>query len=446
VSPAGPITASGRGLKARPVFFGWYIVGAGFLFLSIGYGARYSFSVFFPSLLAQFNWPRDLTASILSTHLLLYGATAPLTGFLVDRIGARRTMLTGAILLALGLFLSPLASAPWHFYLTFGALAGVGLCLLASVPLTVIIRNWFERRRGTAISLLFLGEGMAYAWYPVVVWLIDRLSWRKALAVEGGLVAVVFLPLILFVMTTRPADRGLTRDGGPERAEKAAATPREEDRIVDRVWAAVDWTLPRALRTGRFFLCCLASFCIWGLSHHILVTHQIAFAMDVGFPRLYSSAVLSLGGPAFGLGCILSLVSDRIGREWTITWGTVLQASGILVLLLVADTRHPWMLYYFALSFGVGFGMCVPMVAVVVTDIFQGPRAGTTIGLVWFAFALGAALGPWLGGRLFELFGDYLAAFIVAGLTSVLGCLAVWWAAPRKVRLVPGKVAKVNPR
>lgn len=425
----------------RPVFFGWYIVSAGFILLSLGYGARYSFSVFFPTLALEMDWPRDLAASILSFHLMAYGCTAPFAGFLVDRIGPRRTMLCGTVLLATGLFLSGLAARPWHFFLTFGLVAGVGLCLLASVPLTVLLRNWFERKRGTAIALCFLGEGAAYAWFPAVVWIIDLLGWRRAMGLEGLVVAAVFTPLILAVMVANPGLKGQTRDGLDSGSRSSARTARlEKARIVDPVWAARDWSLGRAIKSGRFYLICVSSFAIWGLAHHIMVTHQIAFAVDMGHSRLYASAVMSLGGPAFCVGCLVSLASDRFGREWPITVGSLLAIVGILALLLVEGAGRPWLLHFYAIFFGIGFGMCVPLVAASTTDIFQGPGAGATIGAVWFCFAMGGALGPWLGGWLFEYFGNYDAAFIVAAVAQAAGCLAVWLAAPRKVRLAPGLI------
>ena len=112
---------------------------------ALGYGARYSFSVIFPSLLEEFHWPRDTTAIMLSVHLLAYGFVAPLAGNMVDRLGPRKTMALGTILLSLGLALSSLGNTPWHFYLSFGVLSGAGLCLIGAVPFTTVLRNLFEK-------------------------------------------------------------------------------------------------------------------------------------------------------------------------------------------------------------------------------------------------------------------------------------------------------------
>ena len=436
-----PNPSSGRSGLSRPVFFGWYIVAGGVLIEAFGYGCRYSFSVFFPTLIDQFGWPRDMTASILSTHLLFYGLTAPLTGYLVDRFGPRATMLSGTILLAAGLILSRWGSSPWHFYFTFGILTGAGLCLLGSVSLTMVLRNWFERRRGAAISLVYFGSGAAYGCYPLVAWLIDNLGWRDAFLAEGIFILVVFTPLISIIMISHPERKNLVKDGyGPGRG-RLPDPSLESRRIVDQVWAGIDWTLARAVRTGRFWLLCLSTFSMWGLGSHILVTHQLAFALDVGFPRLYASAVLSLNGLMFGLGTLISLISDRIGREPTMILGTILSASGTLVLVLINNSDQAWMLYYYALATGIGFGICVPVTAAIVTDIFQGPKVGLVVGVVWFSFALGGAVGPWLGGLLFERTGNYLVAFILAFLAHLVGGGAICLAAPGKVRLVPGRQA-----
>ena len=426
--------------KTHRIFFGWYIVAAGMLIQAFGYGSRYPFSVFFPTLLNEFGWPRDLGASILSMHMLSYGLTAPLAGGIVDRLGSRKTMFSGMGLLSLGLILSYWGQKPWHFYITFGVLSGVGLSLLGAVPLTMIVRNWFERKRGIALSLVFFGTGAAYACYPAIAWLIETLGWRRAYAVEGLIITVVFAPLIYFVLLNHPGEKGLIRDGIQQGRSKAAIIEKERHRVVDKVWAEREWSLLHAVKTYRFWLLCFITFSLWGVSNHVIVTHQIAFAIDVGFERFYASAVLSLGGWMFSVGALASMISDRIGREKAFTIGIVSSISSVIFLLMIEDATRPWMLYCFSCLFGFGAGMCAPLIASAATDIFQGPKVGTVVGFIWFSFAMGGALGPWFGGLLFELTGRYQIAFITAGVLCILAGGAFWLVAPRKVRLVPGMV------
>ena len=172
---------------------------------------------------------------------------------------------------------------------------------------------------------------------------------------------------------------------------------------------------------------------------HIMVTHHIIFAMDLGYSRIYASSVLSLFGVLFAFGSLTGLVSDWIGRENTVTIGAIVGISGILVLTFLKDTSHPWMLYYYAMALGFGIGITGPVIAASITDIFQGPRVGAIIGFVWLSFAVGGAIGPWFGGWIFEFTDSYQAAFTVAMISYAVGCAAIWLASPRKIRLVPGQ-------
>ena len=370
-------------MNRRPfIFYGWFIVVVGIISYALGYGARYSFSVIFPSLLAEFYWPRDTTAIMLSVHLLVYGFVAPLAGNLVDRIGPRKTMVSGTILLSIGLVLSAGSSQPWHFYLSFGALTGTGLCLIGAVPFTSILRNWFEAKRGLAFSLLFFGAGGAFAWYPGIAYLIKSTGWRNTFMIEGVALSCLMVPLIILVVRYHPRERGLRSDGFSETAENPTASATGVTQIVDHAWAAIDWTLPNAIKTHRFWLLCLTTFSMWGITQHIMVAHHVAFATDLGYSEIYASSVLSLFGIFFAIGSLAAYISDRIGRESTMTLSTIIGISGIFVLMFMQNTSQSWMLYYYAITFGFGNGLSAPTIAATTTDIFQGPRVGATIGFV----------------------------------------------------------------
>ena len=426
--------------KRTFIFYGWFIVAAGIISYALGYGARYSFSVIFPSLLTEFQWPRDTTAIMLSVHLLVYGLVAPLAGNLVDRIGPRKTMLCGTILLSLGMIFSGWGSRPWHFYLSFGVLTGAGLCLIGAVPFTTVLRNWFETKRGLAFSLLFCGAGAAFAWYPAIAFLIESTGWQDTFKIEGIVLCVFMLPLIILVIRYHPREKGLISDGMTKTPVSPASSEAGAAQIVDHAWAAIDWTLANAIKTRRFWLLCLSSFSIWGITQHIMVAHHVAFATDLGYTRIYASSVLSLFGIFFALGSLAASVSDRIGRESTMIISTIIGISGILVLLFMKSTSDSWMLYYYAITFGFSNGLSAPTIAATTTDIFQGPRVGATIGFVWLSFAVGGAIGPWLGGWMFELTQSYENAFLTAmGWFAVAG-VALWGASPRKVRRVPGQI------
>ncbi|MDO8490911.1 MAG: MFS transporter [Dehalococcoidia bacterium] len=425
--------------KHNVLFYGWVVVAVAFLISALGYGVRYSFSVIFTALLEQFKWPRDATAAILSFHILAYGFTAPIAGALVDRFGARKTMALGAVLLAAGAAASGLGNTLWHYYLSFGLLMGVGLCLMGGVPSTRIISNWFVTRRGLALSLMFFGSGGAFLLYPLVAFLIERVGWRAAFVLEGVMVAAILLPAVVFLVRSHPDEMGLLPDGARSASADASATKSYERAVVDKEWASRDWTLGKAVKEYRFWMLCLTTFSVWGIAEHIMVTHHVAFAEDAGYSKMYAASVLAFFGVFTSGGALAGMVSDRIGREATFTIATGIGISGIAVLMLMGDSSQPWILYLYSILFGLGFGMTSPCIAASATDMFQGRRAGMVIGFIWFAFALGGATGPWLGGAIFEATGSYLPAFILAACGFVVACISLWIAAPRKVRLVAGR-------
>jgi MFS family permease len=313
---------------------------------------------------------------------------------------------------------------------------------MGSVPFTTVIRNWFEKRRGLALSLIFAGSGGAFACYPAIAWLIDRVGWRNTFLIEGLILAGVMIPLVIFIVRYHPRDMGLFQDGLSEAKEASSPALKSNMQIMDPAWAAVDWTFAKAVKTSRFWLLALTAFSQWGVMQHILVAHQVVFAVDVGFSKIFASSVLALSGIMFAFGSLAGLISDRIGREITITMGTVIGISGIIVLAFIKDASHPWMLYYYAISLGLGNGLSAPTIAASVTDVFQGPKVGFIIGAVWLGFAFGGAIGPWLGGWLFEVSGNYRLAFIIAIVLFAVACVAIWLAAPRKVRRVSNRRMK----
>jgi MFS family permease len=424
--------------EAPRIFYGWWIVAAGTVTYALGYGARYGFAVIFPSLVEEFGWSRDTTATVLSSHMLVYGLVAPVVGGLVDRLGARFTMGLGALVLGLGLALSALGESPWHFWLSFGLLFGTGLCLVGAVPFAMVLRNWFEKRRGLAFSMLYLGSGGSYAWYPAVAWAIENWGWRTAFLGEGILLTGVILPLLVLVVRQRPEDRGLCKDGthvlgGPELPLHRS----EQGSLARPLRNLPDWTLGQALKARSFWLMCLATFSLWGLMQHILMAHNVAFAVDMGIPRMRVSSILSLVGVAYLAGALLAPISDRIGREATITLATLTGSCGVLALVLMRQGSWEGLLYIHALAFGFGNGLGSPTIAAAVTDLFQGPRVGPVIGSIWLCFAIGGCIGPWLGGWLFEVTGNYRWAFLMGMAWYVIACLAVWGAAPRKAKTAP---------
>src|ERR1700712_3260221 len=232
-----------------PFFYGWVIVAVTFVTMAIGVTARTSFSLLFPPIVQEFGWERGATAGAFSFGFLVSGALSPLIGRMMDRFGPRAVMELGVLLMASGLLLAPLTTQLWHLYLTIGMLVGGGSICLGYSGQSLFLPNWFVRKRGLAIGIAFAGVGIgSIIMLPLVQTMIEQTGWRTACTAMGVLVLVTLAPINLLVRK-RPQDMGLEPDG--DAAPSASSRP--VSNVVDPVWAAVDWTLARAMRTTRFW-------------------------------------------------------------------------------------------------------------------------------------------------------------------------------------------------
>ena len=312
-----------------PFFYGWVIVAVVFVSMGIGVNARTAFSLLFPPILDEFRWDRAVTAGAFSFGFLVSAIMSPLLGRMMDRVGPRAVMELGVVLMAAGLLLAPLTTEPWHLYATLGVLVGGGSVCLGYSGQSLFLPNWFVRRRGLATGIAFAGVGVgSIVLLPSVQLVIESAGWRTACWTMGLLVLVVLAPINL-LLRKRPEDMGLQPDGDAAPERVSAAQP---SNVVDPAWAAVDWTLGRAMRTARFWWIALGYFC--GLyAWYAVQVHQTKYLIEIGFSPTVAAWALGLVSLVGIPGQIaLGHISDRIGREWVWTAG----ALGFAVCYLAA--------------------------------------------------------------------------------------------------------------
>lgn len=424
-----------------PFFYGWIIIAVTFVTMAIGVNARTAFSLLFPPILGEFGWDRGVTAGAFSFGFVVSAIASPLIGRLMDRLGPRSVMELGVALMASGLLLAPLTSEPWHLYLTIGVLVGAGSVCLGYSGQSLFLPNWFHRSRGLAIGLAFAGVGIgSMTLLPWVQVMIDHSGWRTACTTMGLLILIVLAPINL-LLRKRPEDLGLLPDGA---AAPSASTPKPVSNIVDRTWADIDWTLPRALRTARFWWLAVGYFgglYIW----YAVQVHQTKYLLDIGFSptvgvwSLGAVSLLGIPGQIF-----LGHVSDRIGREWV--WAISCAGFAICFAALIALARVQSMALVYVMVFtqgALGYGLTSVMGPVVV-EIFQGKHYGSIFGTVMVVALAGGAAGPWVTGLLHDITGNYSAAFLIAIGMSALSALAIWRASPGKVRAVAGRLERIS--
>ena len=432
------VPSLGSRVRRLPFFYGWVIVAVAFVSMGIGVNARTAFSLLFPPILDEFGWERGVTAGAFSFGFLVSAALSPSLGRLMDRRGPRVVMELGIGLMTIGLLLAPLVRQPWHLYATLGVLVGGGSVCLGYTGQALFLPNWFVRRRGLAISVAYSGVGVgSIILLPWVQTLIGGVGWRSACWALGILLLVVLAPLNL-LLARRPEDLGLEPDG--DRAGRAVGGGRKVDNVVDAVWAAVDWTLARALRTARFWWLVVGFF--WALfAWYAVQVHQTRYLVEIGFSPTYAAWALGFVSLAGIPGQIaLGHISDRIGREWVWTVGNLGFALCYLALLALEHAPTPALLYFMVISQGLlGYGL-TSVIGAIPAEIFQGRHYGTIFGTLMLASIAGGAAGPWATGVVHDVTGSYTLAFWIAIAGCVLSAIAIWLAAPRKVRAVAGRV------
>lgn len=426
--------------RRLPFYYGWVVVACAFVTMAVGVSARTAFSLLLPPIVDEYGWDRATVAGAFSFGFLLFAFASPLVGRAMDRWGPGIVVGLGVVMVALGNLLAPLSTTPLQFYLTLGLMVGAGANLTGYTGQGLYLPLWFRKRRALAISLAFSGVGagaiLLLPWMQSVI-LAD--GWRAAC--QGmALVTILVVGPMTLLLRRRPEDLGLQPDGGTDGA--AAGAARRDALIVDQAWAAQDWTLRRAIRTARFWWLCLGFFgslFIW----YLVQVHQTKYLMEIGFDPATAAwalgfvSVIAIPGQ-IGFGAL----SDRIGREWV--WSAGCAGFALSYLCLIAMEHAPSPALLWAMVFAQGFlGYALATVlAPIVNEIFEGPHYGSIFGSLTVAAIAGGAAGPWLAGAIHDATGHYAGAFWLAAGMSVVSAAAIWIAAPRRVRVVPGRVGR----
>jgi MFS family permease len=417
----------------RPLHYGWIIVAVSFVSMFIGLGARGSFPIFYVAMLEEFHWTRAGTAGVFSVGMLTAAITMPIVGALFDRYGPKPVMGIGSMVLALGLAAASRTGGIWQLYISYGIVVTAAMNTLSVVPHTAIITNWFTTRSGRAIGLATSGMGGSYAIAILSQYVTSNYGWRNGYLVLGILVAGIVAPLVLAFQRLRTAKPSVSRPRGERSAPMPPAQGRPSKKGSPPGKANEGWTLRRAVSTGRFWMVFLAFF-LSGYTSFLIGTHQVAFNVDMGYSQLLAASMVGLFGIVNTFGRMGGFLSDRIGREGAYGIGAGSSAVAILLLLLARNPLNSFFLYGWALLFGLGIGLMGPSILASTADLFKGRHLGAIIGFMGLGFNAGGALGPWVGGYIYDVLGKYDTAFLSAIVAAVLSALFIWMAAPRKAR------------
>jgi MFS family permease len=391
--------------------------------LALAYGVWYAYSVFLVALLREFGWSRSVLAGAFSLFTLVHGAVNPLAGWLGDRVGARRVIAGGGVVLAASLWLDSLIASPWQLYLAFGVATAAGVSAAGWTPAVVLVERQFPERLGLALGVAGSGIGVGiFLVVPLCQALIDAFGWRAAFQAVAALCAAWILPATLLGV----------RDAGvrPAAAAATGGQPGRTSRPADPYAVTQNLALLAAMATLPFWLITGAKL-LGNICSQALHVHQAAFLVDHGVTPMAAATVVSVVGVASIVGKTGGgWLSDLMAREVVYVIGMAAMVAGVGVLLGVARSPWAWLAYAYAILFGLGYSATASLVPAMVADRFRGPHFGSIFGVSQIGSSVGSALGAWLAGWIFDATGSYVIPFLLAALAAGLAAAAVWMLRP----------------
>ena len=386
------------------IFYGWWVVTAVFAITFLGFGSAYTFSAFLEQLQHEFGASRGSVSLVFSLAGFLYFGLGIVSGPLADRFGSRPLVVTGMILLGLGLALASAAPNLIAVYAAYGLGVGVGMGC-AGVPAIGAVQRWFVRRRGFASGLAVAGIGVGtLVMPPLASLLIGSLGWRGAYLALGILALVLGSGMALLIEND-PRGRGLNPDGD----ERAASSEQ-----------AGGATVGEAIRSGRF-ISLYAACLICSFGAFVPFVHLVPFARDHGIAASTAASLLGVIGVGSTAGrFFLGTIADRMGRERALLMMFVGMAASLAVWALSANV---WSLAVFAFVYGVFYGGWVAVLPAVVTDYFGSRYVSGIIGVLYTSVAFGTLIGPSAAGFAFDLSHSYELPIIASAASNALAAL-----------------------
>ena len=395
------------------LFYGWVVVAVLFIVGITLYGIHFSFGFFFKSIESEFHLTRAATSAIASANLMIAGICAFVAGWVLDRYGPKTVILLMGIFAGLSLLLTSQTNSAWQLFITYSLLLSMGTGALYVVPTSTVSR-WFNEKRGVALGVAGSGSGLGIViMAPFATYLISNFDWRIAYIVVGLVAWLIVIPASR-LLKRDPREIGALPDG--------VKSPSKDTEVEEGGIKPTDFSLLQLFKTRSFWLILLI-WLLFGSCLFLVFTHLVPHATDIGFSASEAAGVLSvMGGSAIVGRVLMGVMSDKIGRKLTPIIGTLLMAGSMLWLIWAKEL---WMLYLFALVYGFAYSGLSSSLGALIGDVFGLGRIGMIFGTLEVGWGIGAALGPAMGGLIFDYSSSYSAAFLIEAFSMLIVCLLI---------------------
>ncbi len=392
------------------------MVAASFVIMVVIHGAYNTFGVFFKPVITDFGWTRAITSGAYSLSWISQALLAVVMGRLNDSLGPRLVMTICGSLLALGYLLMSQIDTVWQFYLYYGVIIGAGMGG-SYVPMLSTVARWFGKRRTmmTGIVMAGMSTGILIG-PPLVSRFISAYGWRVSYIIIGSIILIVVVLAAQFLKRD-PNQVGQLPRGG-NRAEEY------ELRLE-----AKGFSLKESMGTKQFWLISFMFFC-YSFALFSIIVHIVPRATELGIPATVSPNILaSMGGAAIIGMVVLGSVADRIGNRWAFIIGFILMSAALFWLI---PAKELWMLLMFAGIFGLAEGSMGASEAPLVARQFGLKSLGVILGAIGMGFRLGAAVGPFVTGYIFDVMGSYQLALLLSATIAIVGLILATLLTPIK--------------
>jgi MFS transporter, OFA family, oxalate/formate antiporter len=384
----------------------WRVAGA--LSMNFALGTLYAWSVFVAPLEMQFGWKRADTSLVFTVAVIVFALTFVVAGRIQDRYGPFYCSLAGGILVSLGFYLSAYTNSLPYLIVCFGVIGGLGNGFGYATPIPVMAK-WFPDKRGLAIGLAVGGYGAGSA-------VFGPLAQLKLIPTYGLPTTFRVLGVVFFVMTMigtfllkNPPSGYHPAGWAPESTFKSTAT-------------SVEFTPTAMLQTRTFYLMWIgyALGCSAGL---MVISQLVPFARSAGIAAAaLSTMTLVVGAAGNASGRILSgWMSDRLGRINVLR--AMIAISMVAMPFLYAAGASIGLLYVAVFVVYWCYGTQLSVNGAAAADFWGTKNAGINYGLLFTAWGVAGTIGPVIGGRLYDQYHDYKAAFYAAAGLAVLALL-----------------------
>ena len=405
-------------MSGNRVLFGWWVLFGIFISYTALCGIQiYTLPLFYPELMREFGWSTENVTRAATIFFLTGAILTPFVSSFFDRFSARLFMIAGAFATVIGLFSYSSLRTLTQMTIIYMIFSMSQVCA-GQVPTMLVVTRWFRRYRGIAVGITLMGPDVGGAVFPLVVkYALQNGGWRDALQVLMVIAGIMMLIPLIFLIRSRPEDKGQLPDGGLP----------EQFSLPDQPAANTGMTLQEALRMPAFYILAFATgslwFCMNGVVQHqtIFMSSELGITMDT-LPVIVSTIFwFAIIGKL-----LIGYLSDHLDKV-LIMFVVVIALIAGLTILRFSSADHPLRLYCYAAVFGIGYSGTFTMIQLVIAEFYSGRSYGKILGILTMVDVASGGIAITVIARMQEALNSYRPVIeMLIGLSCVVAVLVLF--------------------